>query len=283
MITKKDNPKLMAAMKAANLCQSEEIMTDEECANVTMAQLKTVDFTGVETFHEFQYFTGITNIANTDSITTFTSLKEITFPENTTFNNGAINTYCSGFIGNATNLNPNKVYQLGERKYIPSALFNRVNGITEYTVPSNIYALGGQALQNMTTLKTINFNNVEYIGGMLLSMGSKDLETMIFGEKTKEICGNVDVNVGSNAPLFDGAKKPNFRGIFVKATTPPLLGVNSFSGKDAFFNFTVNCPKGKIYVPEDSFELYKNADIWKNYIDYLEPYNFHTIRVTDYL
>ena len=43
----------------------------------------------------------------------------------------------------------------------------------------------------MTTLKTINFNNVEYIGGMLLSMGSKDLETMIFGEKTKEICTGI--------------------------------------------------------------------------------------------
>jgi hypothetical protein len=276
VITKETNPILMQAIKSANLSASSDYMTKEEAESVTLAQLKTVNFTGVETFNEFQYFTGITNITNKDNISTFTSLKEITIPENTTFNNGATNVMCNEFFKNAVNLNPNKVIQLGDRKYLPPAFYGKTNGITEYTVPDNIYAVGGQLLQSATTIKTLNLNQAEYIGGRLLGYMDTALETIIFGENTKEICTNTTVNVGTDGGLLDGATKPNFRGIFIKATNPPLLGASAFS-------YITKYPKAKIFVPEDYFNLYKEAEVWSNYLDYLTPYNYHTIRVTDIL
>lgn len=57
----------------------------------------------------------------------------------------------------------------------------------------------------------------------------------------------------------------NLKEVFCKATTPPTLGATPF----------LQCPSNlQIYVPAESVDLYKSAQNWSDYADYIVGYDF---------
>lgn len=58
--------------------------------------------------------------------------------------------------------------------------------------------------------------------------------------------------------------------VYIKATIPPKVVI--YNGYwDAFRD---NAYGRKIYVPRDSVELYKSADGWRSYAEYIVGYDF---------
>lgn len=132
IVTTDTNPELMALLYSKGLCANENYMTLEEaesCTNESVDLLLMANTT-VKTFHEFQYFTGVTELLENFSKGA-TALTAITLPPTVT----KLGRLCLGFSGSDT----------GE------SILETVNGL------ENVEEIGTGCFQLCYKLKNINF------------------------------------------------------------------------------------------------------------------------------
>lgn len=75
--------------------------------------------------------------------------------------------------------------------------------------------------------------------------------------------GDNVISIGWDVFIYSNVKE-----IFCKATKPPFLGGTSYG--DNVFPDTLKA----IYVPVESVDAYKNAEVWKEYADHIVGYDF---------
>lgn len=144
----------------------------------------------------------------------------------------------------------------------------------------NIVNIGKLSFYKCTSLNIeINLSNLESINsGAFNQSGITGINNL--GKLKKLLCG--DSNYYTNSP-FGYCKSLTYvnipdtideiqQGVFYQCTaleivkimalTPPILGVNVFTGTSANL---------KIYVPDESVEAYKAATNWSNYADKIHP------------
>ena len=142
---------------------------------------------------------------------------------------------------------PNSVVSIGDLAFWES-------GLTSVIIPNSVTTIAGGsaggAFQNCSKLTSVTIGNgVESIEGTTF-FGCKGLTELTIGSSVTSI-GNGAFNSCTNLTK-----------ITCYATTPPTFGT-----VDAFARYGALC-----YVPEESVNLYKAADGWKNF--YIVPFNY---------
>ena len=129
--------------------------------------------------------------------------------------------------------------------------------ITKYTIPNGVTSIGDYAFCGCMDLISITIpDSVTTIGEMTF-LGCSELTSISISHSVTAIGRRAFARCGY---LTD---------VYCKATTPPKL-------EDSVFrNYT---SKFKIYVPKSEgstvLEAYKSADVWKEYADIIEEYDF---------
>ena len=124
--------------------------------------------------------------------------------------------------------------------------FTNCNALSQISFPASLKKIDNYAFYNSKGLESLTFNmSLEEIGegGFY---GCNELKTVVLPPYLKTI--------GNNG--FYGDSK--ITAIYSKAPTPPTCG------NSTVFNY-LNTKECKLYVPEQSVEAYKAADVWKNF------------------
>lgn len=172
------------------------------------------------------------------------------------------------------------------------------NGLTEYTIPSNVNTIDQafyecrlleqviipnsvtsigdyafwecKSLRNITIPDTVNsIGHASFYGCELLT------DILICGVSTigdsafSQCYSLTNVTIGNNISVI--AKEVfwncgSLTNLYCKATSAPTLGPNVFY---------LAIPKGNIYVPTESVEAYQNSSGWKDYADIIKGYDFN--------
>lgn len=266
--------------------------------------------TTITKFNEFQYFTGITTLPQA-SFQNCTNLTEITFPDsivrferhscsNSGFTSITIpdktTTVLPNSFYNSKNLTSIKIgksctsisafylcpdlVSITYRGYVFS-----MNDLNIYNSTKEIYChiednpnyseIDGNIYNNtITTLYTIgNKNNVQVPSTVT------EISNRMWGSNVRNInLGNVKtiqdrafisaswlthIELPATVTYIGGNcfyNRTNLQYIICRAITPPSCGNNIF--------YNVKKP---IYVPDDSVDAYKAANVWKNYAEYIKP------------
>jgi hypothetical protein len=186
-------------------------------------------------------------------------LKSITIP------NGVISIgdYAFWKCFKLTNISlPNSITSIG------TCAFVNCFGLTSITIPNSVTSIGTCAFyncygltdiimsSNVTSVEEGTFFNCYGLISIIIPNGVKNIDGSAFNlcSSLKNITiSNSVTNIGNLA--FYGC--PEVTEITVKATTPPAV-FNSRS----FYYVNRAIP---VYVPQESLELYKNADVWKEF------------------
>jgi len=145
---------------------------------------------------------------------------------------------------------PDSVTKIGDWVFIGCT------SLTSVTISDSVTSIGKYAFNSCTALKSVTIpDSVTSIGGNAFS-NCTSLTSVTIPDSVTEIGGWVFSDCTS---LID---------VYCKATTPPTA--------TGGLMFDDNALDRKIYVPAESVELYKGADWWSNYADYIVGYNFET-------
>ena len=145
---------------------------------------------------------------------------------------------------------PDSVTKIGDWVFIGCT------SLTSVTISDSVTSIGKYAFNSCTALKSVTIpDSVTSIGGNAFS-NCTSLTSVTIPDSVTEIGGWVFSDCTS---LID---------VYCKATTPPTA--------TGGLMFDDNALDRKIYVPAESVELYKGADRWSNYADYIVGYNFET-------
>ncbi len=109
-------------------------------------------------------------------------------------------------------------------------------GLTTYTIPNSVTSIGEYAFGNCSALTSVTIPNSV-------------------------------TEIGYGAFIWCSALKK----VYCKPTTPPTADKEGYSSWSAF---DYNASGRRIYAPTASVDAYKAASYWKNYADYIEPYDF---------
>ncbi|MGN0092429.1 MAG: leucine-rich repeat domain-containing protein [Alistipes sp.] len=149
-------------------------------------------------------------------------------------------------------------------------------GLTAYTIPDSVTAIGSGVFRSCTGLKSVTIgNSVTSIGNYALS-GCTKLTSITIPDSVTEIgnyafwyCGQLTIatigkSVASigNSAFWDCTRLTS---IYCKPTTPPTLGSDAFD--DVASTAT-------IYVPTKSVSAYKSATTWSSYSSMIVGYDF---------
>ncbi|MBR5864267.1 MAG: leucine-rich repeat protein [Alistipes sp.] len=146
-----------------------------------------------------------------------------------------------------TNINlPNSI------TYIESGTFYRC-GLKNINIPNTVTNIGQGAFQECLSLTSITLPESITSISTGAFQGCKSL--------TNINIPNGVTTIGDRA-FFDCVKLAS---VYCKATTPPTLGIESFD---------YNAWGRRIYVPTGSLTIYKAANNWSSYADYITGYNF---------
>lgn len=145
----------------------------------------------------------------------------------------------------------------------------------EIQFPSSLKSIGDFALQKCR-IRTIVLPN------SLISLGKQafygaEIESIVLPDKLRTIsyglfqeCRNLtSVTLGSDCQLisdycFDGCA---LRYLYVRASYPPVCLPEAFTGATDLFSGCV------LHVPDKSLDLYKNANVWKQFLK-ISPHSF---------
>ena len=159
---------------------------------------------------------------------------------------------------------------------IGNSAFNDCTSLTSVTIPDSVTSIGSTAFSNCTSLTSVTIpNSVTSIGGgafnactSLTSITIPDGVTSI-GNYTFYQCYSLTsvtipdsvTSIGVNAFSYCTSLKE----VYCKPTTPP-------AGDSYMFDY--NASGRKIYVPRNSVDAYKAANVWKEYASDIEGYDF---------
>ena len=173
-----------------------------------------------------------------------TNLKSITIPELRPELYGKLS-WSGNAFNECTNLEtivlPNNLTEIGIRD------FSNCTGLTSIIIPKGVTNINQYAFYHCTNLTTITIpEGVTNIGDDSFSECTHLTSITIPESVTK---------IGKYAFLLCS----NLTSLTLQSTTPPILGGDLGYG-------------GTIYVPSESVEAYKDADIWKNYANKIVGY-----------
>ncbi|MBR0297074.1 MAG: leucine-rich repeat protein [Paludibacteraceae bacterium] len=158
--------------------------------------------------------------------------------------------------------------------YIAEGTFLGCSALTSVTLSKNIKFIGLSLFKDCTSLNSISIpGSVEWIGGTAFS-GCTALKTVVMQSGVKEILqyafnnctALTKVIIPATVETIDiGAFQQctSLNNIQCSALTPPECETLVFSG--------VNVAACDLYVPEESVELYKNANTWKEFGNKIQP------------
>ena len=165
---------------------------------------------------------------------------------------------------------PDSVTWIGERA------FSGCKNLTSITIPDSVTSIGGDAFRGCSSLTSITIpDGVTSIGDYAFP-GCKNLTSITIPDSVTSIgnyafcnCNNLKsitipdgvTSIGKFA--FYGCK--NLKSVYCKATTPPA---------GDYWMFAENYEDRKIYVPMNSVEAYKVANMWRSYESSIVGYDF---------
>ena len=201
------------------------------------------------------------------------SLKSITIPDSVTSIGASAFSGCSSlksFYGKFVSADNRCVIVDGELcAFVPS-------GLTEYTIPDSVTSIGGFAFEDCKNLTSITIpDSVTSIGDYAFN-GCENLKSITIPDSVTSIefsafngCSSLtSITIpDSVTSIGDGAFSfcENLTSVYCKATIPPTGDSDMFDD---------NASGRKIYVPMNSVEAYKVANMWKEYADDIVGYDF---------
>ena len=126
--------------------------------------------------------------------------------------------------------------------------FNNCNSLTSIVIPNSVISVDNAAFQYCTSLTSVT------IGNSVTSIGAGTFSRCI--SLTEVTIPNSVTSIGESA--FYNCS--GLTSVTIEATTPPTLGGSPFSTSVSI-----------IYVPAESVEAYKTANIWINYSSMIRP------------
>ena len=233
------------------------IMTKTEVAEVTGIANAFYKNTEVEYFNEFEHFTGVTYLVNSNASASIkhcfygcTNLKEITLPSSlTTINNGSESGQSGAFFGCTSLTNVGGMENLVT---IGRYAFRGCTSLAQdIDLPNAEGTIGVMAFYNTAIKRIVNLGKVEVLGSTTGSINSpsgcfaycENLEIAHLPATLKEI--------QKGAFGFCTALTT----LIIDAATPPTLVEYAWYGSNALAN---------IYVPDGSVDAYKAASGWSD-------------------
>lgn len=128
-------------------------------------------------------------------------------------------------------------------------------GVGYQMFESDIITIGDYAFEDNENLAALSFPEGTVTLGSSLFSGCSKLTSVTIPSTVTEIGHDLIYNLSK------------FRSLYCKATVPPTVD-------SELFYFTTNMDGIKIYVPFDSVDAYKAADVWKDHSDIIVGYNF---------
>lgn len=172
--------------------------------------------------------------------------------------------YCSGLTSVTI---PNSVTSIG------SGAFQYCKGLTSVNLPQNITAINSNIFSNCTRLVNVEIPNsvtaiysyaFERCGFTTFTI--PDSVLYIYGDNVVADCPNLEsVVIGRGIKSISNytfIRCYALKEVTILATTPPTISASVFRGNHA---------ERKFYVPAESLEAYKTANVWNTYADVIFP------------
>lgn len=176
----------------------------------------------------------------------FTSLEDIVIPT-------GITTFVQQTFRDCTNLKRCKFDKGSHMTDLGISSFSNCTSLEEFEIPNGV-----------TEIKYQCFNNCTSLSSVTISSGVTSIRKYAF----KDCVSLTGIDIPDGVTYVDGDAFngcTSLTGITINAITPPTT-----SGSTVLtpFRKTNNCP---IYVPDESVNAYKNADIWKIIASRIKP------------
>ena len=239
----------------------------DEAATVTNLGNVFQNKSGITSFNELQYFTGLTSIGQQAFYNCY-NLNSITLPNGVTSIGYRAFYGCSSLAG--THDFPNAVTSIGEEAFmdctsitglnlpaylssIGSSAFRNCSGIRgEITLPASLWSVGGYAFYGCDGISTVNYNATN-----CSSFGSA-------GNPVFYDCAFPHLNIGANVQRIpDYAFKRCFMitDMNVAAVNPPTVHSSTFGMVPRSIPVT---------VPMGSGDAYRSAQYWEEFFNIIE-------------
>ena len=223
--------------------------------------------TTIQSFDELQYFTGIDEIG-TDAFRQCKNLTNITIPQNVIWIEEYAFSGCNSL---------NDIIIPKDVTWIGNSAFSRCNSLKKVSISNNVTSIGDNAFLYCSSLESIIIPDSVISLGSGVLQGCTNLTTAIISNNVIEIksstfssCSNLTsliipnnvASIASSAFYLCG----NLKEIYWSPINPPVLESN------AVFDYIAS--NAVFYVPTESVNSYKTADVWKEYATQIVGYDF---------
>ena len=174
----------------------------------------------------------------------YISLASVTIPDSVTKIGGKAFTGCTSLTSVTIG---NSVTSIGANA------FESCTSLKSVTIPDSVTSIGNYAFYECTSLTSVTIGNSVTSIGTNAFAGCTSLTSVTIPDSVTSI-GN-----------FAFYNCTSLTSVYCKPTTPP-------TGGSYMFNYNVS--GRKIYVPRNSVDVYKSAEYWGDYADYIEGYDF---------